>query len=234
MKYTTLLMDADDTIFDFPKCEYAALKNALEDCGYPFSDETAESFSRINAALWKQFEIGQITRSELRVKRFKEMIAQCFCGCTEGRADCETAADQYVKRLAQQARFIDGAEQALEKLSERYEIYIITNGLKTVQEGRFALARLDRYIKKIYISDAMGVQKPSKEYFDAVLADLPGKDKDRILVVGDSLTSDMQGGRNAGFDTCIYDPKGKITMPHDLCDYRIDSLEELLYREEFI
>ena len=228
MKYTTLLMDADDTIFDFEKCEYGALKNALMDCGYEFSDEVCRQFSSINAALWKKFEKGSITRAELRVKRFKETIVKCFEGCTDGRADCETVADRYVKRLAEQAILIDGALEALEKLSQHYEIYIITNGLKPVQESRFALAELDRFVKKSYISDAMGVQKPSAEYFSMVLDDIPEKDKSKLLVVGDSLTSDMQGGRNAGLDTCIYDPKGKIEMPHALCDYRITDLMQLL------
>ena len=123
---------------------------------------------------------------------------------------------------------IDGAREALEKLSKRFEIYIITNGLKPVQESRFAIAELWRYVRKEYISDAMGVRKPSAEYFRMVLDDIPEKDTKRILVVGDSLTSDMKGGRNAGLDTCIYDPKGKISLPHELCDYRIGNLVELL------
>ncbi len=228
MKYTTLLMDADDTIFDFPKCEYAALKNALTDCGYEFSDEICTRFSSINAALWKKFEVGEITRAELRVRRFKELIEQCFKHIAGDMTECKTAADQYVKRLAEQAVLIDGAVEALAALSKRYDIYIITNGLKPVQEGRFALAGLDRFVRKAYISDAMGAQKPSAEYFDMVLDDIPEKDRSKILVVGDSLTSDMKGGRNAGLDTCLYDPKGRVAMPNDLCDYRITDLNELL------
>ncbi|MBQ9461238.1 MAG: YjjG family noncanonical pyrimidine nucleotidase [Clostridia bacterium] len=233
MKYTTLLMDADDTIFDFPKCEYAALKNSLTDCGYTFSDEICSRFSSINAALWKKFERGEITRADLRIRRFRELIEQCFQQCfpgtAEGRSDCETAANQYVKRLSEQAILIDGALEALDALSKKYEIYIITNGLKPVQEGRFAIAGLDRFVRRAYISDAMGVQKPSAEYFAMVLDDIPEKDRSKILVVGDSLTSDMKGGRNAGLDTCLYDPHLRVDMPDELCDYRIRDLNELLY-----
>ena len=228
MRYTTLLIDADDTIFDFPKCEYAALKNALTDCGYDFSDDICSSFSNINAALWKKFECGEITRADLRIRRFRELIEQCLPGTAEGRSDCVTVADQYVKRLAEQAILIDGAIEALDALSKKYEIYIITNGLKPVQEGRFAIAGLDRFVRKAYISDAMGVQKPSAGYFEMVLEDIPEKDKSKILVVGDSLTSDMKGGRNAGLDTCLYDPNGRVYMPNELCDYRISDLNELL------
>ena len=79
----------------------------------------------------------------------------------------------------------------------------------------------------MYISDALGVQKPDKAFFDIVLDDISEKDTSRILVVGDSLTSDMQGGRNAGLDTCLYDPRGRVTLPHELCDYRIERLIEL-------
>lgn len=227
MKYSTLLMDADDTIFDFPKCEYHALRSAMTECGFPFDDKICAEFSRINAALWKKFEIGEITRSQLRVRRFREMLQECFSQMHETEKSSIVLADAYVHFLAQNAFFIDGAEQALSALSEICEIYIITNGLKTVQQGRFALSGLGRFVKGMYISDALGVQKPDKAFFDIVLADIREKDISRVLVVGDSLTSDMKGGRNAGLDTCLYDPECRVTLPHELCDYRIEKLSEL-------
>ena len=224
MSYSTLLMDADDTIFDFPLCEYRALKETIESFGLVFTDEICSSFSAINSALWKKFEMNRITRSELRNRRFAELIEKCF----QGFDNTEAMALKYIECLAKQAVFIDGAYDALKLLSSRYKIYIITNGLKTVQRGRFSRTDITSFIGKLYISDEMGVQKPSKEFFDMVLEDIPEKDKTKILVVGDSLTSDMQGGRNAGLDTCLYDPKGKVTMPNDLCDYHITSLTELM------
>lgn len=224
MNYTTLLIDADDTIFDFPKCEYNALKNTLESSGFEFSDWIHESFSKINNALWKKFEMNKITRSELRVRRFSELIEKCF----EGYDNAELLADKYVDMLSVQAIFIDGAEQALETLCRHYEIYIITNGLKKVQYSRFDISDIYRFIKGHFISDELGVQKPQKEFFDIVLENINEKDKSRVLVVGDSLTSDMKGGRNAELDTCLYDPHDRVIMPNELCDYKIKDLEDIL------
>ncbi len=223
MRYTTLLMDADDTIFDFPKCERMALKLALESEGLRFDDEICSSFSRINSALWKQFEMHLITRGDLRISRFRQLIEKCF----EGMGDSRLLADRYVECLSGQAIYIDGAEEALKELSGLFEIHIITNGLKKVQRNRLAISGLEKYVRKVFISDEMDVQKPDREFFEIALGELDERDRSRILVVGDSLTSDMQGGRNAGLDTCIYDPRDRITMPHPLCDYKIHRLSEL-------
>ena len=227
MKYNVLLMDADDTIFDFPECEYRALRSAMTENGFYFDDGICAEFSRINAALWRKFEVGNITRSELRVRRFREMLEACFSGMDHSEETAILLADAYVSCLAENAVFFDGAREALSVLKDIYDIYIITNGLKSVQEKRFVISGLGEYVKGIYISDALGVQKPDKAFFDIVLDDISEKDTSRILVVGDSLTSDMKGGRNAGLDTCLYDPKGRVTLPHELCDYRIEKLIEL-------
>ena len=228
MRYTTLLMDADDTVFDFGRCEYNALQAALSAYGLRFDEEVYERFSRINAALWRQFEMNRITRAELRVRRFAELIEQCLAEFDQAAL----LADEYVRQLAEQAIYFPGTEEVLGRLCQVYDIYIITNGLKTVQRSRLEKSGLYAYIKGCFISDEMGVQKPMKAYFDEVLAQVREKDLSKILVVGDSLTSDMQGGRNAGLDTYLYDPKGKVTLPHPLCDYRIERLEELEVRSE--
>lgn len=222
MKYTTLLMDADDTIFDFPECEYNALKNAFTKNGFDFTQTLYEKFSEINDSLWKKFEKGEIKRSDLRVERFK-LTCEYFDMCSD-ITKITVLADTYVNELSQQAILIDGAYDALEKISRICDIYIITNGLSVVQRGRFGKSPVTKFLKDIFISDETGVQKPQKEFFDIVFEKIPEKDKSKILVVGDSLTSDMQGGKNAGLDTCIYDPKNKISMPNDLCDYKITSL----------
>ncbi len=222
--YTTLLMDIDDTIFDFPKCEYQALREALTAHGLAFTDEICETFSAVNAALWKKFEMNQITRSELRVRRFQQLIEQCF----EGYDNAVSLANQYVACLGEQVIYIDGAEEAVRRLHGVYAVYVITNGLKTVQRRRLEKSGLKDLTDGVFISDEMGVQKPMKAFFDRVLSEIAEKDPSRILVVGDSLTSDMQGGRNAGLDTCLYDPKHKVSLPHPLCDFRIERLAELL------
>ncbi len=223
MKYTTLLMDADETIFDFGKCEQEALRASLEHFGLGYTQEINDTFSAINRRLWKELEMNNITRSQLRVERFRKLIEKCF----EGFENAQSLADRYIDELAGQAVLIDGAQEALKKLSGTFDIYIITNGMKTVQRGRFAKSPVTEYIKKLYISDELGVNKPSREFFDFVLEDIPEKDSRKLLVVGDSLSSDMQGGRNAGLDTCLYDPFCRTEMPNELCDYRITGLEQI-------
>lgn len=224
MRYTTILLDADDTIFDFPKCEYNALKLTIEKNGLVFDDEVHRKFSEINSNLWKKFEINEITRSQLKAQRFKELVKMCF----DGYENTDMLADRYVDELSKQAILLDGAYKALETISRVCDIYIITNGLSKVQRGRFGISPVTKFVKKLFISDEMGVQKPQKEFFDIVLSEIPEKDKSKIIVLGDSLTSDMQGGRNAGLTTCLYDPKGRVTIPDERCDYRITKLEDIL------
>ena len=224
MEYSTLLMDADDTLFDFPECERRALTQALSAYGLEAAEDIIACFSAINSELWKCLERSEITRSELRVRRFRDL-------CTKRFPEFERSdelADKYVERLGCQAVLIKDAEKAVRALSEKFEIYIITNGITSVQKGRFALTDITSCLKGLFISDEIGVNKPSPEFFEYVFKNVREKDKRRMLVVGDSLTSDMQGGRNAGLDTCIYDPRGRITMPHPLCDYRIDDLMQLI------
>lgn len=216
-------MDADDTIFDFPSCEKAALTAALSGFGLPHDDEICNSFSRINSQLWRELEQNQITRQELRFLRFKRLSDRFFNGFNDAAA----LADRYVQELSRQAILIDGALENVSQLSQEVDIYIITNGLKAVQRGRFSLCPVTKYLKKLYISDEIGWNKPDKRFFDAVLLDLPEKDPSAILVVGDSLTSDMQGGRNSGLDTCLFDPNDRVSMPHPLVDIKIHSLSEL-------
>ena len=224
MTFSTLLMDADDTIFDFPKCEYNALKETITKNGLTFTDETHAIFSRINNSLWKKFEINQITRSELKIQRFRQLVETCF----RDFQNPDILADTYINELAKQPDLIDGAFEALQKITQKFDVYIITNGLSRVQRGRFGKSPITPLVKDIFISDEMGVNKPNKEYFDKVLKQIPENDNSKILVVGDSLTSDMQGGKNAGLMTCIYDPKNKITLPHPLCDFKITDLNDIL------
>ena len=224
MGFTTLLIDADDTLFDFPECEKAALRRTLEEQNLLFDESILRQFSAINAALWKKMELHLVSGAQVRLERFRELIIQCF----QGQGDEQRLAEGYIHALSEQSFLIEGTEDALRELSGRFELNVITNGFRTVQRGRFSRTPVSRYIRKLYISDEIGCSKPEKAYFDAVTADIREKDRSKILVVGDSLTSDMQGGKNAGLTTCLFDPKGRTAMPHPLCDYRIDDLMQLI------
>lgn len=220
-KYTTLLLDADETLLDFPKSEKAAIGKVCERFGIPFGEEIRATFSRINLALWKQLEKGLITRDVIRIRRF-EQFAEHF-GI---KADPGEMAVYYVECLATFAFLLPGADDVCKKLSENYELYIITNGIGTVQQSRLAKSGLLPYFKGVFISEEIGSQKPQKKFFDHVLANIPEQDKQKVCVVGDSMSSDILGGINAGLDTCFFNPWGReeIYTP----TYTVDSFEELL------
>ncbi len=225
MRFPTILLDADDTVFDFPKCEYAALQNAMNKYELLFNDEIYHAFSEINSALWRKLERRCIARPQLRTQRFSELIERYFPDFQQ----IEALADEYIYQLSQQTYLIDGAYEDLQQVCEAGGlIYIITNGLADVQHNRIEKSGIRQFVQKVYISDEVGTSKPDIAFFRYVLNDIPEKNLNKIIVVGDSLTSDMVGGRNSELFTCLYDPKHLVSMPHPLCDYKIDRISDIL------
>lgn len=204
MKYKTILIDIDDTLLDFQKSEEHAIRTTIKTLGIDPTDELVEKYKQINLKYWKMFERGEIEREDLLVARFKE-----FCGIMNiTDRDFSKLNETYFYNLSSVPFEIDGAEEFLKKLSENYNIYAVTNGVKRVQTKRLSLVNITKYLKKVYISEEIGFQKPNIEFFDYVLNDLKLTNKEEILVIGDSLTSDIQGGINSNIDTMWYNPKG--------------------------
>lgn len=199
-KYRYLLFDADNTLFDFDRCEYEALQIAL--CGSPleFSPSVADEYHTINDALWKDFEKGLTTRDILRVERYKRLF-ECH-GLYN--APYVEVSRKYETSLAEQRYETDGAFEILSSLYEKYKIYVITNGLAISQKSRFGASRLNKFFDKIYISEELGTAKPSADFFDKVIADIGDFERERYLVIGDSPSSDILGAKNAGLDSCLY------------------------------
>ena len=221
MKYTWLLFDADDTLFDFPKASANALEWTLEQCGLLFKPQFTELYWRFNQQVWEEFERGEITSLELRVRRFR-----LFFDETRLNGDPETVSPLYLRNLALGVDLLDGAEEVIGALKERYRLALVTNGLKEVQRPRLEGSALRDCFEQVFISGEMGLAKPSRAYFDAVFAGIGQPPKESALIIGDSLTSDMQGGVNYGIDTCWYNPKGKTS---DLTvTYKISHLKELI------
>ncbi len=204
MRYNTLLMDADNTLLDFSKSEHDAIAETFAHFGLPNDDATIAIYSAVNDAHWKMLERGEIEKKVLMWKRF-----EAFCERTGLTADPKALADDYLKTLSTKSYMIDGALEVCATLAEKCRMYIITNGDKRVQQGRFTPSPLAQYFDAVYISEEVGFEKPDIRYFEAVMRDIPDFDPATTLVVGDSLTSDMGGGINAGLDTCWYNPKGK-------------------------
>ena len=223
MKYEIILFDADQTLFDFKKCEYHALKEALCELSLPDDDKYIRRYSEINDMMWKKLERGETEKSRLVVERFEIFLREFSFDCEPTRLSA-----LYKEKLSQQAYLIDGAEQILDALSQDHRLFIITNGIKTVQEGRISRAPIKKYFERMFISEEVGFEKPKREFFDAVMSKIPDFDKERAIVIGDSLTSDIKGGIGAGIDTCWYNPEGKSAPEGMPITYIIKDLGEIL------
>ena len=149
---------------------------------------------------------------------------RCF---SRNSLDAQSAEDSYAAHLCEGHYFVPGAQELLTPLYGKCALYIISNGNARVQDARLASSGISKYFEKIFISENMGADKPSREFFDIVIAAIPGFDGARALVVGDSLTSDIRGGRGAGLKTCWFNPKGKPPRADIPADYEIASLAEL-------
>ena len=219
-KYTWLLFDADDTLFDFPKAEANALKWTLEQAGLPFQPEFVGLYSRFNQQVWKEFERAEVTSLELRVKRFR-----LFFDETQLDGDPQAISPLYLRNLALGTDLLPSAERVVRALKNYYHLALVTNGLKDVQRPRLEGSAMRDCFEKVFISEEIGAAKPSRNYFDAVFHEIGQPPKESVLLIGDSLTSDMRGGVDYGIDTCWYNPAGKTTeLP---VTYQIKNLQAL-------
>jgi len=221
VKYTWLLFDADDTLFDFPRAEANALRWTLEQSNLPFHPEYFEIYSRCNQQVWQEFERGEVTSLELRVKRFRLFFDEAGLA-----GDPQTVSPLYLRNLALGADLLPGAEEVIRALRGRFHLALVTNGLKEVQRPRLERSVLRDSFEQVFISEEVGAAKPARAYFEAVFRGIGEPPKETVLLIGDSLTSDMRGGLEYGLDTCWYNPNGKITdLP---VTYQISHLPELI------
>lgn len=198
-KYSTLLFDADNTLLDFTAAEEAAIRKTCEELSVPFNCEVGRLYSKINDSLWKQFEKGEIARNEIKTERFRRLIKTLQLSVS-----AERMSETYIKQLSLQAPLIEGAEDMLQTLCKKYDMYIITNGNAPVQKSRLEKSGLLRFFSGVFISEEVGFPKPKKEYFEAVLSAIPESDVSKVCIVGDSMSSDILGGINSGIDTCWF------------------------------
>lgn len=203
-KYTILLMDADDTVFDFHKAERQAFYEMAEAQGLKCDDALYARYSEINLAHWKMLERGEITKSALQTARFA-----CWLRESGQQGDPVQMNDCYIAKLSTFAFLFDDSEEALECLSKHCRIYFITNGTASVQRGRFSRTPVMRYIDDFFISSEIGYEKPDRRYFEAVIKQIPDFDPAQTLVVGDSPTSDLAGAIGMGLDCCYVNRRAK-------------------------
>ncbi len=217
-----VLFDLDDTLFDFHKAEKIALTKTLVHFGIDPTEETLALYSTINVAHWKRLELGEISREEVKVGRYRELFKTIGVEC-----DPVKATAYYESMLAIGHYFMPGAPELLEELYRKYRLYIVSNGTAKVQEGRMGSSGIAKYMDGIFISQILGANKPDKQFFDICFAEIPDFSLSETVIIGDSLSSDIKGGINAGITTVWFNPKG-IENDNDIKpDYTIKELSEV-------
>ena len=217
-----VLFDLDDTLLDFQSSENAAIRQTLTFLGLPADDETAALYHRINETQWKLLETGELTREQVLTRRFRLLFEELGADRSP-----EETWHIYEKALAAQHHILPQALPLLEELYPRYDLYLVSNGTASVQDSRIAATGIGRFFKKQFISQRVGFEKPDPRFFDCCFAVLPGLNRKEALIVGDSLTSDIKGGLNAGVPTCWFNPRHKPARPDIPPDYEIDALSKL-------
>ena len=223
MKYDIYLFDADATLYDYDKAEEYALSRAFERNGLGYSDGVRAKYRAINSELWRMFEKGEVEKGELLVRRFSQLFGEIGVVCDPAAFNA-----QYLVELGGGVFLIDGAYEICKTLYESdKKIYIVTNGVSLTQKARVGSSTIEPFISGLFVSEEVGFQKPQREYFDHVFSNIPKVAKDKILIVGDSLTSDIQGGCNAGIDTCWFNGARKENPGAVVPTYEIGELREI-------
>ena len=217
-----VLFDLDDTILDFRKAEAIALTRALSEMGVEPSPQTIARYSAINKSQWELLEEKKLTRPQVLIRRFDILFGELGV-----QVSSQEAQQRYEAYLAMGHHFIPGAPELLEELVTKYRLFLVSNGTAPVQAGRIASSGIERFFEKIFISEAVGADKPQKPFFDRCFADIPDFRPEEAIIVGDSLTSDIRGGNNAGIATCWFNPKGLPRREGIQVDHEIRVLPEL-------
>ncbi len=222
-KFDIILWDVDQTLLDFKKSESYAIRFCFRKFGKEASDETVSAYSSINENFWKQIEKGQINKKEALVERFRTLFRQI------GEEDIEAEAFQkeYADALGSVYYFQDDSYNLHNQLKGKYRQYLVTNGVTYTQMKKLRLSGLDKLVDGIFVSEQLGVPKPHKEFFEQCFCAIPGFQREKALIVGDSLSSDMQGGNNAQISTCWYNPAGLENPFNIRIDYQIKDLNEI-------
>ena len=216
-----LLLDLDDTILDFHKAERIALSKTIQDFGVEPTEEALALYHKINKWHWEQLELGVMPREEVLTGRFAVFFRELG-----KEVDPTACARSYERNLSIGHYFLPGAEETVQALSKKYRLFLVSNGTATVQHSRLTSAGLYPYFEQVFVSQEIGFHKPDKAYFDRCFERIPGFDPKKALMVGDSLTSDIKGGINAGVRTVWINPKhtdGGDSRP----DYQLDALSQL-------
>ena len=234
MNYKLVLIDLDDTLFDYPKTEKTAFRNTFEELGFfvesELSNEKKEEiyekikdrYKDVNLQLWKYLEKGAVDKDRLKVVRFEKIIEEF-----DLKYDPYEMSELYLKKLGEGIFPFEATEKLCEYLHSKYKVGIVTNGIKEVQHSRIENSKIAKYIDKIIISDEVGVNKPDKRIFEYAMNYFEIRDKSQVIMIGDSLGADIKGGQNAGIDTCWVNLRNNVNDTGIIPKYEVNKLEKL-------
>ena len=217
----TVLLDLDDTILDFKMSERVALTKTLNELNIEPTEEIIKKYSKYNISQWKRLELGEISREEVKVNRYKLLFDDIKVD-----ASPEKATAIYEENLAHGHYFVDGAKEMLYSVYNDYNLYVVSNGAEKVQEGRMKSADINHCFKGIFISEVVGFEKPNVEFFNKVFSQIENFNADEAVIIGDSLSSDIKGGKNAKIKTVWFNPNG-LECNYIVPDFQISSLDEI-------
>lgn len=217
-----VLFDLDDTLLDFHRAEAEAIRHTLREFGINPTDETVALYSKINRSCWAKLETGEYTREEVLHRRF-DILFQTLG--VEG--DAHETQKLYEYRLSLGAYYLDGAENLLDELFGKYRLYLATNGIVNVQSRRIKDSGIGKYFDGIFVSERIGYNKPDKRFFESAFLEIPDFKLEETVIIGDTLTSDILGGINAGIKTVYFNPKNRKNDTGITPDYEIGTLADL-------
>ena len=224
MYYKFLLFDLDHTLLDFDSAEDIALTQLLKEEGVVDIRAYKDYYVPMNKTLWKDLEQKKITKQELVNTRFSKLFAHFGI-----EKDGQYLAERYQLFLSKQGQIFPGVENLLKTLIHQgYELYAATNGITFIQTGRLEQSGIAPFFKEIFISEQLHTQKPDTEFYEKIGALIPNFDKNDALMIGDSLSADIQGGNNAGIDTVWYNPDHLENKTQAQPTYEVDSYQALL------
>jgi len=223
LRYELLIFDADGTLFDFERAEEYAFFKTAGDAGRDFTNKEYGIYANVNKAIWQEMELGKIDQNTLKAERFRR-----FFDKLEIKEDSERFSREYLYNLSTAGFIFDGAEELLERLKGSCRMVLLTNGLTSVQERRLGTSPIRSYFEELVISENVGISKPDPRIFEHTFEVLGYGDKDKTLMIGDSLTSDILGGLNFGVDTCWYNAGQKKNEKNIVPKYEVNDYRGLL------
>ena len=222
MNKKILLIDLDNTLIDFNECARHSIINAFDELGFTYTEKVFETFICENVKIWKRLEKGEIPKPQLRANRWNIILGKLGIDF-----DGTVIEEMFENGVARGAYPVDGAYDLLDYLYGKYQMYIVSNGFRFVQESRLKIGDFEKYFDGVFVSEDIGIPKPAKEFFDYCFESLNNPSKSEIMLIGDSISADITGGINYGLDT-IWFNKNNEPLPENIAPtYTVRSLEEI-------